>query len=119
MFGKNTLTLGRVYDTVNVTEGGKTLTLNVNSDPSRLVVGLSQAQKRLATITKDTPDEERDEIARFFSEVIFGEEQTEKLCAFYYGDWSCVVAICGKYFAQRLGKLITKQQKKMKLNETV
>lgn len=114
MFRKNTLTLGRVYDTIKITEGGETLTLHVNSDPSRIVVGLAQAQKRLVTITEETPDKEREEIARFFSGVIFGEEQTQKLFDFYYGESSCVVAVCGQYFAKRLSKLISKAQKKTK-----
>lgn len=114
MFRKNTLTLDRVYDTIRITEGGETLTLHVNSDPSRIVVGLAQAQKRLVTITEETPDEEREEIARFFSGVIFGEEQTQKLFDFYYGESSCVVAVCGQYFAKRLSKLISKAQKKTK-----
>lgn len=112
MFRKNTLTLGRVYDTIKIREGGETLTLHVNSDPSRIVVGLAQAQKRLVTITEETPDKEREEIARFFSGVIFGEEQTQKLLDFYYGESSCVVAVCGQYFAKRLSKLISKAQKR-------
>lgn len=112
MFRKNTLTLGRVYDTVKITEGGETLTLHVNSDPSRIVVGLSQAQKRLVTITAETPDEEREEIALFFASVLFGDEQARKLLDFYYGDSSCVVSVCAQYFAKRLKKLITKAQKK-------
>ena len=112
MFGNNSLTLGRVYDTVKIKEGGETLILHVNSAPERIVVGLSQAQKRLVTITKETTDQEREDIARFFAGVIFGAEQTQKLFDFYYGDSSCVVAVCGKYFAERLSKLVTKAQKK-------
>ena len=112
MFGKNTLTLGRVYDTVKITEGGETLKLHVNSDPSRIVVGLAQAQKRLVTINEETPDDEREEIALFFATVIFGEEQARKLLDFYYGESACVVAVCGQYFSKRLSKLITKAQKR-------
>lgn len=114
MFGNNTLTLGRVYDTVKINEGGTTLTLHVNADPSRIVVGLSQAQKRLVTINEETTDEEREEIALFFASVLFGDEQAKKLLDFYYGDSSCVVAVCGQYFAKRLSKLITKAQKKIR-----
>ena len=112
MFRKNTLTLGRVYDTVKITEGGETLKLHVNSDPSRIVVGLAQAQKRLVTINEETPDADREEIALFFATVIFGEEQARKLLDFYYGESACVVAVCGQYFSKRLSKLITKAQKK-------
>ena len=114
MFGDNTLTLGRVYDTITIKEGGEKLTLHVNSDPSRIVVGLSQAQKQLVTINEETSDEDREKIALFFAGVIFGEEQARKLLEFYYGDSSCVVAVCGQYFAKRLSKLITKAQKKGK-----
>ena len=114
MFGENTLTLNRVYDTVTINEGGEKLILHVNSDPSRIVVGLAQAQKRLVTIDADTPEEDRKQIALFFAGVIFGEEQAQKLLDFYYGESSCVVAVCGQYFAKRLSKLITKAQKKGK-----
>lgn len=112
MFGKKSLTLNRVYDTVVIKEGDQRLTLHVNADASRMVVGLSQAQKRLQTISEETTEEERKEISRYFSSIIFGEEQTEKLFDYYYGDASCVIAICGQYFADRLGKLITKAQKR-------
>lgn len=112
MFGNNTLTLGRVYDTVVIKEGGQQLTLHVNSDPSRMVVGIDQARNRLHTITAETSDEELKDIALFFAGVIFGNEQGQKLLDFYYGDSSCVVAVCGKYFADRLSKKITKAQKK-------
>lgn len=114
MFRNKPLSLGRVYDTVTIKEGGEKLTLHVNSDPSRIVVGLAQAQKRLVTINEETSDEEREEIAMFFASVIFGEEQARKLLDYYYGDSSCVVAVCGQYFAKRLSKLITKSQKKLK-----
>ena len=114
MFGNNSLTLNRVYDTVTIKEGGEKLTLRVNSDPSRIVVGLSQAQKRLVTIDENTSEEDREQIALFFAGVIFGEEQARKLLDFYYGESSCVVAVCGQYFAKRLSKLITKAQKKGK-----
>ena len=114
MFRKNTLTLGRVYDTIKITEGGEKLTLHVNSDPARIVVGLAQAQKRLVTINEETTEEERGEIARFFASVIFGDEQTQKLFDFYYGEAACVIAVCGQYFAKRLSKLISKAQKKRK-----
>ena len=114
MFGNNPLSLGRVYDTVPIKEGGNELKLHVNADPTRLVVGLSQAQKRLATVNEKTTDEERTEIARFFSDVIFGSEQTGKLFEYYFDDSACVIAVCGKYFSDRLSKLIIKAQKKAK-----
>ena len=112
MFGKKSLSLGRVYDTVKITEGGETLVLHVNNDPSRIVIGLNEAQKRLQSIDENTTEEERAEIARFFSSVIFGDEQTKKLFDFYYGDPMCVISIASKYFSERLAKKITKAQKR-------
>ena len=111
MFGNKPLSLNRVYDTVTIREGSEKLTLHVNADPTRLVVGLTQAQKQLSTITQETTEEEKEEVSRFFSNVIFGEEQTQKLFDYDYGDPACVIAVCGKYFADRLSKLITKAQK--------
>ena len=114
MFGKNTLSLGRVYDKVTISENGEKMVLHVNADPSRIVIGLSEARKQLVTITADTPDEKRAEIARFFATVIFGEEQAQKLFDFYFGDPSCVVSACAVYFSKRLSKLIANAQKKQK-----
>ena len=114
MFGNKSLSLGRVYDTVKITEGGVSLILHVNVDPNRMVIGLNEAQKRLKSIDENTTDEEREDIARFFSNVIFGEEQTQKLFDFYYGDPLCVISVGSKYFAERLGKKILKAQKKSK-----
>ena len=113
MFKNREITLNRVYDTIAVREGNTKHILHVNGDASRMSVGLLQAQKRLQTINENTTDAEREEITRYFSDIIFGEEQTQKLFDYYYGDASCVIAVCGKYFAQRLSKLITKAQKKI------
>ena len=112
MFSKNTLSLGRVYDKITIREGAERLTLHVNADPNRIVVGLAQAQKQLVTISDETPAEERERIALFFAGVIFGEEQAQRLLDYYYGESACVVAICGQYFSKRLSKLITKAQKR-------
>ena len=114
MFGKNTLSLGRVYDKVTFNENGEKMVLHVNADPARIVIGLSEAQKHLVTITADTPDDEREKIARLFATVIFGEEQTQKLFDYYFGDPSCVVSACALYFSKRLSKLIAEAQKKRK-----
>ena len=114
MFGNNTLSLGRVYDKVTFNENGNKLVLHVNADPSRIVIGISQAQKQLVTINADTPDEEREKIAKFFASVIFGEEQAQKLLEYYFNDPSCVVSACALYFSRRLSKLIAQAQKKKK-----
>lgn len=112
MFGNKSLSLGRIYDTVRITEGGSSLVLHVNNDPSRIVIGLNEAQKRLQSIDENTTEEEKTEIARFFASVIFGDEQTQKLFDFYYGDPMCVIGISSNYFSKRLAKKITKAQKK-------
>ena len=114
MFSNKVMTLGRVYDTITIREGGEKLVLHVNSDPNRIVVGLNEAQKRLKTIGNDTTEEEKADIARFFASVIFGDEQTQKLFDFYYGDAMCVITISSKYFSERLAKKITEAQKKSK-----
>lgn len=112
-FGRKDLSLGRVYDNVAIREGDNTLKLHVNADPTRMVVGLSQAHKQLAVIKEGTPDEDREKAARFFAEVIFGKEQTQQLFDYYFGDSACVIALCGKYFSSRLSGLISKAQKKI------
>lgn len=112
MFGNKDLSLGRVYDTVTIREGGSKLKLHVNNDPNRIVLGLNEAQKRLKSIDENTPAEERTEIAKFFAGCIFGDDQAQELLDFYYGDAMCVVSICGKYFSERLAKKITEAQKK-------
>ena len=112
MRGNNTLSLGRVYDTIIIREGKEKLVLHVNADPNRIVVGLAQAQKQLVTINDETTAEERERIALFFAGVIFGEEQARQLLDYYYGESACVVAVCGQYFSKRLSKLITKAQKR-------
>lgn len=114
MFGNKSLSLGRVYDTITIKEGGEKLTLHVNNDPNRIVLGLNEAQKRLQSINENTTETEKFEIAKFFASAIFGDEQTQKLFDFYYGDPMCVISISGKYFSERLAKKISEAQKKRK-----
>ena len=110
------MTLNRVQDTVAINENGERLTLTVNADPMRLVAGLNGAQKKLTEVVngENPPEEEVKEAAEYFAAVIFGKEQAEKLMDFYAGDAACVINICGTYFRERLGKLISKAQKRMK-----
>lgn len=115
IFKKNdVLSLNRVHDSVQVVEGNDRLKLYVDADPMRLVAGLNEAQKRLKTIKEEMPEDERNEIARFFASVIFDKEQANDLMEFYHNDAACVINICGQYFSQRLAKKITKAQKKAK-----
>ena len=108
------ITLNRIHDTVRITEGDESITLFVDADPMRIIAGLNVAQKRLQTITEETSDEDKDEISLYFAGVIFGETQAKELFDFYHEDSACLINVCGQYFSQRLAKLITKAQKKMK-----
>lgn len=115
MFGRFSITLHRVRDTITVREGGEELTLKVDQDPRIMVVQIRNAQDRLNQANKpEATDEDRERAARQFSNAIFGEAQTEKLAEFYSGNYSCVVTICGIYFEKRLCKKIVAAQKKQK-----
>jgi hypothetical protein len=108
------LTLNRVRDKLKVVESGEELLLTVDADAARMVAGLTKAQKELKSLTNDSTDEERTAVAKNFAAAIFGGEQADKLLDFYHGDALCVVDVCGRYFAQRLSKLISKAHKRMK-----
>lgn len=110
------MTLNRVHDKIAINENGERLELTVNADPMRLVAGLNKAQEKLTAVVngENPPDEEIRDAAEFFAAVIFGKEQTEKLMDFYAGDAACVINICGTYFRERLGGIISKTQKRMK-----
>ena len=109
------ITLNRVHDTVVIREDGERLTLTVNGDAQRMVAGLSNAQKRMQAITDDSTDAEIREIAEYFSAVIFGKEQTEKLFAFYANDPASVISVCGQYFKNRLAGKISEAQKRIRV----
>lgn len=112
MFKKYSLSLGRVYDKIRIKEGTDHLDLFVDADPQRMVAGLEQAQGMLKTITDETTEQQRRDIALYFAGVIFGAEQANKLLDYYHDDSNCVIMVCGRYFSERLGKKIVKQQKK-------
>ncbi len=112
MFGGYTISLHRVHDSVRIREGDDALTLAVDADPMRMVAGLNQAQKTLQAITSESTEEETRAAAAFFAGIIFGQAQAEQLMAFYHGDAACVINVCGKYFSERLSKLIARAQKR-------
>ena len=114
MFGR-TFTLNRVHDSITIKEGQERLKLVVNGDSMRMVAGLNKAQKRMLALKEDTPEDEVKETAEYFASVIFGQEQAEKLMAFYADDPGCVINVCGQYFRERLAEKIAKAQKKMKV----
>lgn len=100
-----------VSDKVTFRNVDRTLTLYVRDDAAALVSRLTKAQERLAQITTENSEEERISAALSFAEAIFGEDQGEKLMNFY-DEPLAVINVCGIYFKQRLGKKITKAQKK-------
>lgn len=113
MFGrKNEINPYAITDTVVFRNLEKTLTLFVRSDASTIVIRLKAAHDKLAKMTDDTPDNERSEAAFQFAASMFGEDQARDLCEFYCGDTLAIINACGMYFQQRLGKIITKAQKK-------
>ena len=106
------ISLNRVHDIVRIREGGESLRLIVDGDPMRMVAGLNEAQKTLKTINNESTDEDKLAAAEYFAEVIFGKEQADQLLSFYRDDPICVINVCGTYFRDRLGNIITKAQKK-------
>lgn len=100
-----------VQDRVTFRNGDAKLVLEVKADASVMVTNLGKAQKRLAAVTEETDEEEQKSVAKFFASAMFGEEQAEKLMEFYKEPLT-VITVCGKYFSERLGKVITKAQKR-------
>lgn len=114
MFGKrkNEISLNRVHDTVTFRESDETLKLTVYSDPMRITSGLMHIQRKMQNLTDDSPEEEQNAMAEELAAVIFGNEQAEKLMAFYHHDAPGVMNVCLQYFKQRLAGLIVRAQKK-------
>lgn len=108
------ISLNRIHDNIRIREGNDTLNLSVDADAMRMVAGLNKARNLLQSITDKTTEEQRNEAARYFAAVIFGDEQAGKLMDFYRGDAGCVINVCGQYFAKRLSGIIAKVQKKSK-----
>ena len=116
MFGKYTVSLGRVHDRIVVKEQNESLFLRVDADAQELVDVMKKIEPELYALKKSGQvREDAGEIARRFCVSIFGEEQTGKLYEFYNGDGVCVLNVCSRYFADRLGRLITKAQRKARL----
>jgi hypothetical protein len=109
------ISMNRVKDTVVIREGNERLTLNVNADAQRLFAGLNASYERMKNISETTEESEIREIATYFSGVIFGKDQAEKLSEFYANDAAAIIAVCGRYFRDRLAGLIADVQKRMKV----
>ena len=116
MFGRYTVSLGRVHDRIVVKEQNESLSLRVDADAQELVDVMRKAEPELNGLrVSKNAREDAGEIARHFCVAVFGEEQTGKLIEFYNGDGVCVLNVCSRYFADRLGRLITKAQRKARL----
>ena len=111
MFRKDEISPYQVEDKVTFRNVDKTLTMYVRGDAASFVVGLKKAQDRLAEITSESDESERENCARFFARTLFGDEQGDKLVEFY-NEPLAVITVCGMYFKDRLSKKITKAQKK-------
>lgn len=108
------LSLNRVHDRVRITEGDERIELIVDADPMRMVVGLNEAQRRLKAITDSRTPDEINAAALYFAGVVFGEAQADALWNFYHRDAGCVINVCGRYFSDRLAKLIERAQRRMR-----
>jgi len=100
-----------VEDKVTFRNVDKTLTLYVRSDAAGIVSRIIEAEKRMKEITIKSDTCQQVNVARFFAQSIFGEDQGNQLFDFY-NEPLAVLAVCGEYFQKRLGKKITKAQKK-------
>ena len=105
------LTMNRVHERVTIKEGNEKLNLTVDGDPMRMVAGLSQAQKKLKAINGESTEQDTKNAAQYFAQVLFGQEQAQKLMDFYLGDAGCVINVCGQVF-QSISKQITRLQKR-------
>ena len=108
------ISLNRVHDRFTVREGNERIEIRVDSDPRLMVTRIRNANEKILEAQKDGTDEDREQAARIFAEAIMCKEQTDRLLAFYNGDYSCMMTVCGLYFEKRLSAKITKAQKKLK-----
>lgn len=111
IFGRKEINPYSVSDKVTFRNVDKTLTLYVRSNASPIVVGLKNARERLKGLTDETPADERTAATLAFAGAIFGADQARQLLDFY-GEPLTVLDVCGQYFKERLGKKITKAQKR-------
>ena len=112
MFFKREINPFPVADKIRFRNVDRVFDAVVRSDASSLVVGLKRVNDRLSAMTDETPEAERLSAARFFADTLFGSEQGGAFCDFYDNDPLTIINACGMYFRERLGKKITKAQKK-------
>ena len=100
-----------VIDNIEFYDGKNTLPVNVRADAAALVVNIKKVHDKLSTLTDESTEETNAETARMFAHAIFGQEDGDRVCAFYR-DPLTVISVCGKYFKDRLADKITKAQKR-------
>lgn len=106
------ISLGNVYDDIEVVRGEQTLNLSVDESPAKMVQGLADVHDRIQKMNRESSDEEWKDAALMMARVIFGEEQAAKLLEFYHGDHFAVISVCTKYYSERLHKKIRDVQTK-------
>ena len=113
---KYAISLGRVHDRIIVREQNESLTLRVDADPHDLVKIMKRTEYDLRSLRKSEDiKKEAETISKKMCLTIFGEDQTQKLFDLYNGDGLCVLNVCSKYFTDRLGRLITKAQRRARI----
>ena len=100
----------QVSDKVVFRNVDETLVLYVRTDAASLMVGLKKAEEKLSKVSSKSTAEQA-EAARYFAQVIFGEEQAGKLADFYK-DPVVLISACGMYFDRQLKYKIVAAQKK-------
>ena len=106
------ISLGLVRDRVAAVEGNDKLELIVSERANTIIHRLNTVQKALNALRNNPESQDKENIALQFASAILGEKQARELLSFYQGDPDCVIDWCGKYFAARLSKKITKAQKR-------
>jgi hypothetical protein len=108
--------LGHVHDLIEIREGNERLPLRVDADPISIVRLIGRLEPQLSSIQdQEQAEKEAEGIAREICNAIFGKQQMKKIFEMYNDDSSAVLGICSKYIAERLGKLVTKKQKKARI----
>ena len=110
------LSLGHVHDLLDVQEGKERIRLRVDADPADIVRVIAKLEPKMSRISTDEEAKaESETICREFCKVIFGEDQTATLFAFYNGDSRHVLSVLSQYIAERLVNKVTKAQKHIKV----
>ena len=105
-----------MHDLLEVQEGKERIRLRVDADPADIVRVITKLEPKMSRISSDEEAQaESETICREFCKVIFGEEQTATLFAFYNGDNRHVLSVLSQYIAERLVNKVTKAQKRAKI----